>query len=316
MTPTRVHSSHPLAIVLTATVLALVLHASPTRAQAAQPPAQPPQPAQTAAPPSTVPVPSFVPIGESYRFEVSVDGWSTLPSTMMYSDTETITTTAATATTAAVTTTVTGTDINFRQQLGLPVQKWFPAFHVVIRPQPRHKIRFDFYPLYYKQSATLSTPINFNGQTYLAGQNVDSTLYWNEWQLGYEYDVLTFDRGYVGGVAGANFYAVSGGMSNGAQSGTAGVHIPMPGLGAIARYYATPRVSFVGAYTGYFLPGGDTSTHGHVNDVELYGTINISKYIGIQGGYRLLNASHHFNSPVNTGDFTIGGGFIGGTFRY
>src|SRR5580765_7175670 len=182
MTPTRVHASHPLAILLTATVLALVLHSSPARAQAAQPPAQPAQPAQPA-PPSTVPVPSFVPIGESYRFEVSVDAWSTLPSTVMYSDTETITPTGSTTST-----TITGTDINFRQQLGLPAQKWFPSFHVVIRPQPRHKIRFDFFPLYYKQSATLSAPINFNGQTYLAGQNVDSTLYWNEWQLAYEYD--------------------------------------------------------------------------------------------------------------------------------
>jgi hypothetical protein len=307
MTPTRLNSFHPLWIPLTATILALVLYSSPARAQAAQPPAQPAQPT----PPSSEPVPSFVPVGETYRFEVSVDAWSTLPSTVRYSDTETVTPSGSTTGT-----TVTGTDIDFRQQLGLPAQKWVPAFHVVIQPQPRHKIRFDFYPLYYKQSATLSSTINFNGQTYLAGQTVASSLYWNEWQLGYEYDVLTFDRGYVGGVAGANFYSVSGQLSNGSQEGTAGVHIPMPGLGAIGRYYATHRVSFTGAFTGYFLPGGDTSTHGHVIDVDLYGTINVSKYIGIQGGYRLLNASHHFSSPVNTGDFTIGGGFIGGIVRY
>src|SRR2546426_4937535 len=98
MTPTRVNSFHPFSI-LTATVLALVLYSSPARAQAAQPPAQPATPAQPAAP-STVPVPSFVPLAEGYRFEVSVDAWSTLPSTMTYSDTETITTTAATSTTA------------------------------------------------------------------------------------------------------------------------------------------------------------------------------------------------------------------------
>jgi hypothetical protein len=255
-------------------------------------------------------VPSFVPVGEIYRFEVSVDAWSTLPSTMMYSDTESVT--PAGSTTA---TTITGTNIDFKQQLGLHNQ-WFPAFHVVIRPQPKHKIRFDFYPLYYKESTTLATPLNFNGQSYLAGQTVASSLYWNEWQLGYEYDALTFDRGYIGGVVGANFYAVSGQLSNGSQDGTAGVHIPMPGLGAIGRYYATHRVSFTGAFTGYYLPGGDTSTHGHVIDVDLYATVNVSKYIGIQGGYRLLDAAHHFDSPVNTGDFLINGGFIGGTFRY
>lgn len=281
---------------------ALLLMSSLARAQAAQPPAQP-------APPPSIPVPSFVPIGETYRFEISVEGWSTLPSTMMYSDTETVTS-------GTTSTTVVGTDINFKEQLGLPTQTWVPAFHVVFRPQPKHKIRADYYPLRYKESATLFAPINFNGQTYLTGQTVASTLDWNEWQFGYEYDVLTFDRGYIGGVVGMNLYSIDAQLSNGTQAGGAGVRIPMPGLGAIARYYVTPRFAVVGAYTGYFLPGGATSTHGHVNDVDLYGVINISKYIGMQGGYRFFNASHRFDSPVNTGDFTLGGGFLGGTFRF
>jgi hypothetical protein len=314
MTPTRLKSFHSISVPLAAAVLALVLYSSPARAQAAPPPAQPTPPAQPAAP-SPVPVPSFVPLAEGYHFEVSVDAWSTLPSTMMYSDTETITTTAATSTTAAVTTTVTGTNIDFKQQLGLHNQ-WFPAFHVVIRPQEKQKIHFSFYPLYYKQTATLSAPINFNGQTFAAGDTVSSSLYWNEWQLGYEYDVLTFERGYVGALAGANFYAVSGQLADSAQSGTAGVHIPMPGLGAIGRYYLTERFSTTGSFMGYWLPGGDTSTHGHVINVELYGTVSISKYVALQGGYRLFDAAHHFNSPVNTGSFLINGGFIGGVFRY
>ena len=165
---------------------------------------------------------------------------------MMYSDTETITTTAATSTTAAVTTTVTGTNTDFRQQLGLHNQ-WFPAFHVVIRPQEKQKIRFDFYPLYYKQSATLSSAINFNGQTFAAGDAVTSSLYWNEWELSYEYDFLTFERGYVGGAVGANLYSVSGQIADSTQGGTAGVHIPMPGLGVTGRYYLTPRFSATGS---------------------------------------------------------------------
>src|SRR5262249_15353651 len=232
------------------------------------------------------------------------------PSTMMYSDTETVTPAGSTTST-----TVTGTNIDFKQQLGLHNQ-WRPTFHAVIRLQEKHKIRFDFFPLYYKQSATLPVTITFNGQSYLAGQTVASSLFWNEWQLGYEYDAITFERGYIGGIVGANFYVVSGELSNGSQSGQAGVHIPMPGLGGIGRFYVTPRFSLTGEYTGYWLPGGDTSTHGHVNDVELYGTVNISKYVAIQGGFRLFQAAHHFNSPVNTGDFFINGGFIGGTVRY
>jgi hypothetical protein len=298
----------------TSIVFALLMMSSPALAQPPTP-APPAQPPAQPTPASTEPVPSFVPLAESYHFEVSVDAWSTLPSTMMFSDTETITTTAATTTTAAVTTTVTGTNIDFRQQLGLHNQ-WFPAFHVVIKPREKQKILFSFYPLYYKQTATLSAPINFNGQTFAAGDVVSSSLYWNEWQLGYEYDFLTFERGYVGGVAGANFYSVSGQLADASQGGTAGVHIPMPGLGGIGRYYLTPRFSATGSFMGYWLPGGNTSTNGHVINVELYGTVNISKYLALQGGYRLFDAAHNFSSPVNTGSFLINGGFIGGVFRY
>jgi hypothetical protein len=281
----------------------------------AQPPTPTPAPPAQPAAPSPVPVPSFVPLAEGYRFEVSVDAWSTLPSNMTFSDTETITTTAATSTAAAVTTTVTGTNIDFKQQLGLHNQ-WFPAFHVVIRPQEKQKIRFNFYPLYYKQSATLPSSINFNGQTFAAGDAVSSSLYWNEWELSYEYDFLTFERGYVGGAVGANFYSVSGQIADATQGGTAGVHIPMPGLGVEARYYLTPRFSATGSFMGFWLPGSDTSTNGHVVNVQAYGTVNISKYLALQGGYRLFDAAHHFNSPVNTGNFLINGGFIGGVFRY
>jgi len=277
----------------------------------AQPPTPTPAPAQPA--PSPVPVPSFVPLAEGYRFEVSVDAWSTLPSTVTFSDTETITTTAATSTTAAVTTTVTGTKIDFRQQLGLHNQ-WFPAFHVVIRPQEKQKIRFDFYPLYYKQSATLSSAINFNGQTFAAGDAVSSSLYWNEWELSYEYDFLSYERGYVGGAVGANFYSASGQISDASQGGTAGVHIPMPGLGVTGRYYLTPRFSVTGSFMGFMLPGGSTS--GHVVNVQAYGTVSISKYLALQGGYRLFDAAHNFDSSINTGNFLINGGFIGGVFRY
>ena len=301
MTLTRSSSFRPILALSAAAALGLLLP-SPVRAQAAQPPAQPATPA-----PATTPAVE-PPIGENYHFEVSGAMWATMPSTMLYSDTEVVTS-------GTTSTTVTGTNVDFKQQLGVHDQK-FAEIHLVVRLQPKHKIRFDFFPLYYKQSATPTTAFNFNGQSYIAGQAVTSSLYWNEWQLGYEYDVLTFDRGYIGGIAGVNYYAVSGQLADASQSSTAGVHIPMPGLGGTARYYVTPRVSVTGLFTGYLLPGGDTSTHGHVMDVEGYATINVSKFVGIQGGYRWFNAVHRWDSPVNKGEFKIGGAFIGGTFRY
>jgi hypothetical protein len=287
--------------------LGVLLLPSPARAQVtpAPTPTPPAQPAAAPAAPAVEP-----PIGENYRFEVSAGIWPTMPSTMLYSDTESVTPSGSTTAT-----TVTGTNIDFKQQLGLKNQT-FAEFHLVIRPMPKHKIHLDFVPLYYKQSATLATALNFNGQSYLAGETVSSSLYWNSWQLAYEYDPLTFDRGYIGGMVALNYYAVRGELSSGTQAGGAGVHIPMPGLGVIGRYYVAPRVSLTASLTGYDLPGGATSTHGHVIDVNGYATINVSKFVGIQGGYRSFDASHVWSSPLNTGSFTIQGPFIGGTFRY
>jgi hypothetical protein len=270
-------------------------------------------PAQPAAPPAQ-PAPTFAPFEEDYRFEVSVDGWWTRPSTMMYSDTETITK-AATSTSAAVTTTVTGTNIDFIKQLNLGDQL-LPTFHVLVRPRKKHKIRLDYYPLRYNQTATLSAPLNFNGQTFASGDAVTSSLHLNEWELAYEYDFVTSARGFLGGVAGGNLYLVSGEMSDATQGGTASVRILMPGLGVTGRYYFTPRFSATGSFMGFVLPGGNTSTTGHVVNVQGYATVSLSKYVGIEGGYRFLNAGHYYNSPVNTGDFQIGGAFIGGVFRY
>jgi hypothetical protein len=284
--------------------LGLVLLSAPAHAQAPQTP--PPAPAPTPAVPA-----AELPIGERYRIEISVGLWATMPSTVQYSDTEVVTTTGTTPTS----TTVTGTVIDFQQQLGLHDQR-FLEFHLVARPAPKHKIRADYIPLYYQQSATLASALKFNGQTYLATQTVTSSLRWDAWQAGYEYDLITGARGYIGGIAGVQFYSVNGTLGNGTQSGSAGVHIPMPGLGASGRYYPAPRFSVTGEFIFYDLPGADTSTHGRLTDIDGYATVYVSKYVGLQGGYRSFDALHVWGSPLNTGTFTIRGPYIRGTLRY
>jgi len=305
--------NRPFVSMYIAASLGLALLSAPVRAQSTQ--ALPPPP-----PASQVPAPAPSPagatvIGEDYRIEIAGALWATMPSTVMYSDTET---TAATTSTTGVTvagTTLVGTNIDFKQTLGLTNQR-FAEGHLVARFAPRHKIHVEFIPLYFNQSALLTANLNFNGQSFLAGQTVNSSLHWSAWRAGYEYDVLSTDRGYIGGIVGADDLMVNGTLDNGTKSGTAGVRIPMPGLGVIGRYYVAPRMSITGEFTGYDLPGGATSTHGHVIAVDGYATLNVVKYIGIQGGYRSFDATHVYGSPVNTGTFTIRGPYVGGAVRF
>lgn len=296
----------PCAIILYSVfTLSIALLPARAYAQAAQPPATPAAPAEPIAP-------SVLIIGEEYRVEVQLGAWFTMPSTVMYSDTESISTTSGSTTT---TTEVTGTNIDFKKQLGLKRQV-FPEAHLTIRLAPKHKLFGDYIPIFYKQTTTLTSDFNFNGQKYLTGQTVESTMRWNAWKVGYEFDALTVDRGYVGGIAAVSRLNLSGATANADQSGTASVSILMPGLGAVARYYLASKVSVTGQAIFFYLPGSATSTHGRMTQIDGYLTFNANKHIGVQGGYRSFDTTHVFGSPLNTGSMTIGGPYIGGTAHF
>ena len=297
MTKTFLYSVFALGVVLApATVLA----------QAA-PPA--PAPAQTPAEPIA---PVIAIIGEEYHVELQLGGWASMPQTVLYSDTENLTNTVNGTTT---TTTVNGTLVDFKGLLGLKNQV-FPEGHLTIRLAPKHKLRGEYMPAFYKQAKVIGSDFKFNGQTYTAGQTVESTMHWNEWNLAYEFDPLVVDRGYIGGMVAVSSLNLSAATANSAQSGTASVNILMPGLGATGRYYVSGNLSVTGDFLFFDLPGSATSTHGHIINAGGYATYNINKHIGAQVGYRFVDTTHTWNSPLNTGSMQIGGPFVGGTAHF
>ena len=109
--------------------------------------------------------------GETYHVEGSIGLW--FPATEMQ-----ISSTALN---------IVGTVIDFKKDLGLEDQK-FSEFHLVVRPGRQHKLRLQFIPLGYEQSATLSRRLVFNGQAYDVNLPVNSKLDWKAWRFGYEYD--------------------------------------------------------------------------------------------------------------------------------
>jgi len=286
-----------------------VLAGAPAVALAQAPATPPPAPAQTPAEP-LAPVINI--IGEDYHVEFQAGAWLAMPWTVQYSDTESTTSTANGTTTTTV---VNGSLVDFRSLLGLKNQV-FPEGHITVKLAPKHKVRGEYIPAFFKQTTAIATTFQYNGQTYKAGDSVESTYRWSAWHAAYEFDPLTVDRGYLGGMVAVSSLNISAATADSAQSGTASVNILMPGLGATGRYYVSGNLSVSGDFLFYYLPGSDTSTHGHMIDAQFYATYNINKHAGAQVGYRFADSGHVWNSPLNTGSMTIGGPFVGGTAHF
>jgi hypothetical protein len=240
---------------------------------------------------------------ESYHIEAGADYW--------FPD--------ATITLSSTSLGIPGTVIDFKNDLGLTDQK-FPAFQVQLKAG-RNKLRFQFIPISYSQSGTLSRSVVFNGQLYSIGLPVSSTLDWKAYRFGYEFDIISRDRGFLGIIAEAKYTDVSATLVV-APSGTRpGINefdrarAPIPAIGGIARIYLVSSLAITADITGFRLPDNAIkNASGHYVDVDVYGTLNFTRNIGVKGGYRALDLGYAFETDAGT--FTLKGPYFGLVVRY
>jgi hypothetical protein len=89
----------------------------------------------------------------------------------------------------------------------------------------------------------------------------------------------------------------------------------VPAIGGIFRAYLLPSVSVTGEVTGVKLPESLVEgASGHYVDVDFYGTINLTRNIGAQFGYRSFNLGYTVDTDF--GDFDLGGIYFGAVVRY
>ena len=88
--------------------------------------------------------------------------------------------------------------IDFETDLGIEKTR-VREFRVVLRPARKHKLKLDYLPINYQvEGHVLSRTIVFNGQSYVVGLPVNLDADFTTLKIGYEYDFLYRDRGYLG----------------------------------------------------------------------------------------------------------------------
>jgi hypothetical protein len=207
-----------------------------------------------------------------------------------------------------------GSAINFKRDLGL-TDTHFAELHLEVRPSRRHKFRFQYIPIKYEQAHIVTRDIIFNGQLYRVGVAVNSTLDWKAYRFGYEYDFVSRDRLFAGFVLDLKYTDLNATLLSPIVSEFTTAQAPIPAIGGIIRYYPVPNVSVTGEVTGFRLPESlIKDTTGHYFDVDIYGTLNFTNYVGVQFGYRKFDVGYLIRN--DSGALTMKNFFFGIVARY
>jgi hypothetical protein len=161
----------------------------------------------------------------------------------------------------------------------------------------------QYIPITYEQTSVLTRTIVFNGQSYTIGGSVTSTLDWNAYRFGYEFDFISRDRGFGGFVLDFKYTDVTATLATPISLEFTQAKAPIPAIGGIFRVYVVPNISITGELTGFKMPERVfKDAGGHYFDFNLYGTLNFTNYVGVQVGYR---ARPRLRDQTDTGSFTL-----------
>ena len=246
--------------------------------------------------------------GENFNVELGLMFWKPTPGIVIGSDSLRA---------------VSATGVDFVQEFNIE-DKRFKEFRAVVRGG-KSKLRVSHVKMLYNEAAVLQRAIVVGGRTFNVAASATADLEWDLWRIGYERDFVKTDRGLIGFIAEVNFNHVIADLSATSSGITAtsliDEKVPFPALGVIARVYPHKNVGITLEWTGFKMPGflanklTDTDNgEAHMKDLDIYVTGSITRYFGIQGGYRNLSADYLLDT--DSGDLTMKGPYFGAMIRF
>lgn len=208
---------------------------------------------------------------------------------------------------------LTGTSaVDFVQEFNLQKAR-FTEFRSVLKGSRKHEVRVSHVPAEYTASTTLQRTITYKGVTFPVSAPATAHLKWDLWRIGYQYNFVTSQHALAGFITEVKYNRVTGDITSPIGSASADQTAPVPTIGLLVRGYVQKYVSITGEFSGFKVPH-IKSFDGKFWDLDLYATGSITKYVGLQGGYRSVQA--HYVVDTEAGDLRLKGPYFGAMVRF
>lgn len=237
--------------------------------------------------------------GERYHVEVAGALWNADPSLVISSESLNIP----------------GDDVDLVNDLGI-AQKRLRELRLVLRPARKHKFRFNYTPMEYTAESRVARAFTFNGLRYNVNLPVNTTASLTTYRVGYEYDFIYLDRGYVGVLFDLKYTEVDVHLDSPLGQEFFVAPAPIPTIGFVGRGYIVPNISVTGEISFFKVPEnlGGEDFGGRYWDLDIYGTVNFNDYVGAQVGYRTVDVDYF--ADLDAGNLNFKGLYFGGVLRF
>ena len=206
-----------------------------------------------------------------------------------------------------------GSRIDLVDDLGFGEAR-FRDLRITVRPARSHKFRFQYTPLEYTASHALARQVTFAGHVFDVALPVDSRLGWKVWRIGYEWDFISRQRGFVGVLFEARKTELTAALTSLAVTGEVAAQAPLPAIGVVARAYPLPDLALNFELSGLKVPTIDGKYEGNYSDIEISGTVNVTNNLGVTVGWRRLDTNIRIQQDF--GDLKFQGLWFGGAVRF
>jgi hypothetical protein len=247
-------------------------------------------------------------VGEDFHVELAMNFWQPTPSIVIGSDSLR---------------TVSATGVDFVNEFDIPNTR-FREFRAVLHGG-KSKLRISHVDMKYNEATTLQKALIISGRPIDVAAAATADLEWDLWRIGYEHDFVKNPRGLLGFVGEMNFSHVVADLNATSQGFTArsltDEKVPFPALGVVARVYPHKNIGVGGEWMGFKMPGfiadrltDSNNGDAHLRNWDVYVIGSITKYFGVQGGYRVLKADYTLDDK--TGDLQMKGPYFGAMVRF